>query len=55
MNPITYMGMDLPVIDEGTSEEAAGVPEKAIKVIEDLKRDLLEERKRYESQTPANQ
>lgn len=55
MNPITYVGMDLPVIDEGTSEEAAGVPEKAIKVIEDLKRDLLEERKRYESQTPANQ
>jgi hypothetical protein len=54
MNPITYVGMDLPVTDEGTPPDE-GMPEKAIKVIENLKKDLLEERRKYETRTPANQ
>jgi hypothetical protein len=51
MNPITYMGMDLPATNEDTAEEDDGVPEKAIKIIEDLRRDLLKEREQVESQT----
>jgi len=50
MNPITYVGMDLPVTDEGTPPDE-GMPEKAIKVIEALKQDLIKERKQVESHT----